>query len=120
LSLETDKEIVVNRVHPPVRRALTIAHEIGHLVLHASALAKNPDIGVLYRRSLVGEKDLIEQEGNCFAANLLVLEFMLAKLYRYDLSLRNASSLFFWLVRRRDEIPTYSHGSNVIDNHGHV
>ena len=54
-----------------------MAHELGHIKLHASELEKNPDLGILYRRPL-GEKDsdAKEQEANFFAASLLVPETM--------------------------------------------
>jgi len=84
LQISPDKRIVVNRSHAPTRRAFTIAHECGHFVLHSQELVDNPDIGVLFRRPIGGETDPIEQEANCFAANLLVPERLLARHYEYQ------------------------------------
>ena len=67
------KVIFVNVSDSENRKAFTIAHELGHIKLHAEELQKNPDIGILYRHPL-GRKnsDEKEQEANCFAASLLV------------------------------------------------
>lgn len=72
--------VIVNAQESAQRRNFTIAHELGHYLLgHLS----NPEYGVLYRRP-IGEtpKNPIEQEANCFAANLLVPSDMLHKYIR--------------------------------------
>ena len=56
----------------PNRQAFTIAHEIGHFVLHRPLLENKPDLGVLFRQPIGAESDPIEKEANCFAANMLV------------------------------------------------
>ena len=70
--------IYVNISDSATRKAFTIAHELGHIILHSTELEADPDIGILYRRPL-GQKneDEKEQEANCFAANLLVPKSML-------------------------------------------
>ena len=67
--------IIVNSQEAAQRRNFTIAHELGHYLL---GHLKNPEYGVLYRRpiSQMSSKP-IEQEANCFAANLLVPEEIL-------------------------------------------
>ncbi len=73
----SERVIYVNISDSDTRKAFTVAHELGHIRLHASELTKNPDIGILYRKPL-GKKDdnEKEQEANCFAASLLVPESM--------------------------------------------
>jgi Zn-dependent peptidase ImmA (M78 family) len=79
LDLDTS-EIFVNSADPPNRQTFTIAHELGHALMHGEALKKHPDkYTVLYRKPLASEIDPIEQEANAFAANLLVPRNMLDK-----------------------------------------
>ena len=64
--------IVVNRVIPPARKTYTIAHELGHHVLHKE-YAKSGDYRVSLRvNQYDGEKPDEEKEADAFAANLLV------------------------------------------------
>lgn len=74
------KYLYINSADSSQRRRFTIAHELGHWVLHQPELVTNKEIAVLYRRPLgTEENDRLEQEANCFAANLLVPEEMLRK-----------------------------------------
>ena len=67
------KTIVINQADPTTRQAFTIAHEIGHYVMHKDFIEENPkEYKILYRDPLLNVKVPIEQEANCFAANLLV------------------------------------------------
>ena len=78
--------IAVNETHGETRQRFTIAHEIGHLVLHSELIHRvHVDKGrnfrqKLYRdgRSKVGE-DILEIESNRFAAELLMPTFLLKK-----------------------------------------
>jgi len=70
--IDFDKSIIlVNSDDCPARRNFTAAHELGHYLLGHNiengytVLLRNPDAMV---------KTPIEQEANCFAANLLVPE----------------------------------------------
>jgi len=74
------REIYVNAADSLHRRRFTVAHELGHWLLHETYLRENPELGILARRPL-GRKDdnPLEQEANCFAANLLAPERMLAR-----------------------------------------
>lgn len=69
--------IFVNMDEYPLRQTFTIAHELGHRILHAE-WAKSPDYRVLMRDDM-GANDPKEAEANAFAANLLVPRFMLDK-----------------------------------------
>lgn len=78
--------IAVNKTHSPTRQRFTIAHEIGHLILHSELIHRvHVDKGKnfrqkLYRdgRSKIGE-DILEIEANRFAAELLMPSFLLKK-----------------------------------------
>lgn len=78
-----EKTIVINSQHPPVRRRFTVAHEIGHYVLHRKKKPDSPvfiDHAVYFRRS-EGGSDLVnhqmEMEANAFAAGLLMPQILL-------------------------------------------
>ena len=68
--------IAVNRAHHPHRRRFTIAHELGHFLLHQDAPAyydpKN-QVGLHFRAKVTGATwDPKEVEANKFAAELLM------------------------------------------------
>ena len=73
------KTIFVNSHDAENRRKFTIAHELGHWILHKDKLETEPEkYAILYRIPLGrSQDDPIEQEANCFAANLLVPDEML-------------------------------------------
>jgi Zn-dependent peptidase ImmA (M78 family) len=72
--------ILVNQQEPGVRQTFTIAHELGHKVLHEE-WAKSDAYKVLWRDQR-RQTDRWEQEANTFAANLLMPRQMV-DLYRY-------------------------------------
>lgn len=76
-----EKKIYVNKNDPDTRQAFTIAHELGHWLLHQDQLSREPDkYAVLYRKPLGRPNgDPIETEANFFAANLLVPKTLLEK-----------------------------------------
>ena len=78
-----EKIIYLNALDSETRKAFTIAHELGHILLHQPELKQNPDVGILYRQPL-GKKndDPLEQEANFFAATLLVPPPMLKDVLR--------------------------------------
>ena len=83
--------IGVNKDHALVRRRFTIAHEIGHFVLHRKDEQLFIDKGyrVLFRdeNSSLGT-DVREREANAFAAELLMPRALLMRLARsYQLDL---------------------------------
>ncbi len=82
--------IYINTDDPPARQSFTIAHELGHF-----ELKHPPDkYGVLPRFASPIDKDPIEQEANCFAANLLVPQDRLLKtMERYNLTKQDTSLL---------------------------
>lgn len=72
----------VNSLHSPRRQTFTIAHELGHHVLHPKA--NFVDHKILYFRNARSSKavDLQEMQANQFAAELLMPKPHLAKLLR--------------------------------------
>lgn len=68
-----EHKLYVSEEDPVNRQTFTIAHELGHWVLHRSLYTSNPErYRALPRFQQVDRKDPLEQEANCFAANLLV------------------------------------------------
>ena len=73
--------IGVNSSHPPQRQRFTIAHEIGHLLLHVDEdlhVDRNFPIGLRSGRS-TESTDVNEVEANQFAAALLMPADLLAR-----------------------------------------
>lgn len=67
------RRLYVNSADPLTRQTFTIAHELGHWILHRTYFLEHPDrYPVLPRFQRPSERDPMEQEANCFAANLLV------------------------------------------------
>jgi len=88
-----EKTIYVNQKESDNRQTFTIAHELGHWLLHHDKLSSDKDIGVMYRKSITSlNNDPLEKEANCFAANLLVPFFLLEK-YKH-LSTESLARLF--------------------------
>jgi len=76
-----NRTIYLNSGNPENRKTFTIAHELGHWILHRDKLEKEPEkYAVLYRIPLGRlNQDPVESEANCFAANLLVPKTYLEK-----------------------------------------
>lgn len=67
---KANKVIYVNAIEPYVRKAFTVAHELGHFYLH-----QDKPIETFYRRdlqSIIDEHRCVEKEANWFAASLLM------------------------------------------------
>lgn len=74
----TGKRLYVNRDDSPRRQAFTMAHELGHWLLHRDIFTEDPDrYPVLPRFSDPNREDPLEKEANRFAACLLVPERLL-------------------------------------------
>jgi Zn-dependent peptidase ImmA (M78 family) len=71
-----ENAIVVNSEESPLRQTFTVAHELGHKILHAD-WAKSEDYKVLLRNPDQRDQDFREKEANAFAANLLMPRFMM-------------------------------------------
>lgn len=66
-------KLYVNAADIVERQTFTIAHELGHWMLHRSFFENHPEeYGILPRFQQVNENDPFEKEANAFAASLLV------------------------------------------------
>ena len=72
------RKILVNSADTFVRRCFTIAHELGHWVLHRRFYEENPEeYRFLSRFRHTDDRGPSEREANCFAAHLLVPDRLL-------------------------------------------
>lgn len=102
-----DVIIGVNSLHPPVRQRFTIAHEIGHFLLHSKQeLYVDRDLTVRFRDERSGTaEDIHEIEANQFAAELLMPKrFLEADLKKRPVSL--ISEEFLGELARRYQVST--------------
>lgn len=83
--------IYVNKHEFPLRQTFTIAHELGHALLHRD-WARTEDYRVLLRDGSTDHGEPHEKEANAFAAQLLVPRDMLDRFA--DQSKHNLSQLF--------------------------
>lgn len=88
-----DNSIYVNKDEYPPRQTFTIAHELGHKMLHQE-WANSEDYKVLWRDVEGQEQDSKEVEANTFAANLLMPKFLMDKYIDRDLSPSKMATLF--------------------------
>jgi Zn-dependent peptidase ImmA (M78 family) len=80
-----NKRIVVNKEHSLGRQNFSIAHELGHWIMHYEEVKSDQnEIRILYRRPIDGETDRLEVQANSFAAYLLVPEEMFEKHKKKD------------------------------------
>ncbi|MCD0417283.1 ImmA/IrrE family metallo-endopeptidase [Rubrivivax sp. JA1024] len=71
----SENAIYVNKSEWPLRQTFTVAHELGHKILHEE-WANSSDYKMLFRDQ-DADGDFREKEANSFAANLLVPRCML-------------------------------------------
>lgn len=69
--IPAERLVHLDATEPPVRRRFTLAHEIGHWVVHCPPGAGAPPI-LCRATDVAGETDLREREANVFAADLLM------------------------------------------------
>ncbi len=84
--------ILVNAEEYPLRQTFTVAHELGHHMLHRE-WAKTSDYTMLMRDADYNGRETHEKEANAFAGNLLVPRFMLDR-YWQTTSIEGLSKLF--------------------------
>jgi Zn-dependent peptidase ImmA (M78 family) len=87
-----ENAIFVNEEEFPLRQTFTVAHELGHSVLHGD-WARSADYQVMWRDPTRQNQDFREKEANAFAASLLMPRDMM-DLYWDRLSLQQMSRLF--------------------------
>lgn len=87
--------IYVNAKDSVERQNFTIAHELGHWLLHRDKITSNPaSYQILMRHPIGGESDYMEKEANVFAANLLVPVSMLDVCKKAGFTNRMMGNLF--------------------------
>lgn len=99
--LDIEKRMIyINASDSFQRRMFTLAHEIGHFMLHQAILELEPwKYELVYRTQLVEWiPDVIEQQANCFAAHLLVPKAMLDKYY-HQASVDQLTTIF-WVSKQ--------------------
>ncbi len=90
----SENQILVNSADHYNRQTFTIAHELGHFLLHKELFAEHPErYMVLLRLPLEAQTDPLEKEANAFAADLLVPLDML-NLYRKYATEEDLANLF--------------------------
>ena len=90
------RAIVVNAKHHPNRQRFTIAHELGHHMLHMSLLNEGVHVDtVIYKRDAEAASgtDPYEIEANQFAAELLMPEKTIRRLIPPHLDLNDDDQL---------------------------
>jgi Zn-dependent peptidase ImmA (M78 family) len=95
-------QIFLSTIFPSTRRRFTLAHELGHWILHASGGAKN-----LWVARSGNSDDLAEREANWFAAGMLMPKDKFVEAFTDVSKQWNGSQLpesFVWLrlARRFD------------------
>jgi Zn-dependent peptidase ImmA (M78 family) len=88
----TDNAIYVNSREFPLRQTFTVAHELGHSIMHRE-WARSTSYKTLMRDQSREESDHFEKEANAFAAHLLVPRFLLDR-YARQYSAEQLSRLF--------------------------
>lgn len=70
--------MIINQADSINRKNFTIAHELGHWLLHRDKLDTDPNLSILFRIPIGRlNTDPLEKEANTFAGNLLVPKNML-------------------------------------------
>lgn len=88
-----EMEIVVNQDDHKVKQNFTVAHEIGHFVLHKDQIENNPGIyKALLRSEQYDGNEEFEKQANAFAVELLAPKYLLKK-YSY-LPINTLAKLF--------------------------
>ncbi len=79
------KSVILNSADNANRKAFTLAHELGHWILHNNILETQPEYSILYRTAIGQVINHIETEANFFAANLLVPMKLLRQYQNHDI-----------------------------------
>mgnify|MGYP001584530096 CR=1 FL=1 len=93
-------EIYVNSNHPASRQRFTIAHELGHYMLHRDRIGDGIIDDYLYRSELT---DSLEHEANQYAARLLMPEALITQPQFESLTLAELANEF-WVSNKTMDI----------------
>lgn len=94
INIEKGRPVMyVNASEPAARRKFTVAHELGHWIMHEDKIRQDPQKAILFRMAIgAANKDPLEREANAFAAELLVPMEMLEK--NKDKSISQLADIF--------------------------
>lgn len=100
------KNIYVNSHDDYYRQAFSVAHELGHLVLHLEIFSKTPEKYKMFLQtsSQTSSLDSLEVEANEFAMNLLVPEKFLkiaVEHYSGNIAIAEYFGVEEWLILKR-------------------
>lgn len=100
------KKIYVNSHDDYYRQAFSVAHELGHLVLHLEIFAKTPERYKMFLQtsSQTSSLESLEVEANEFAMNLLVPEKFLkiaVETYSGNIAIAEYFGVEEWLIIKR-------------------
>ena len=93
---DSAKVIAVNALHHPNRQRFTIAHELGHHVLHRQALEKSVHVDkVILKRDILAAQgvDEFEIQANIFASELLMPQELIAAIVGTNVDLNDENRL---------------------------
>ena len=71
IDLESNK-IIINKDQTSARKSFTVAHEIGHFLLHKTKIENDGEYHTLYRKDLYQSIHSMQREASRFAEHLLV------------------------------------------------
>jgi Zn-dependent peptidase ImmA (M78 family) len=97
---------MVNLFHPEVRKRFTLAHELGHYLLHRrKKILFVDEFAVMYRGSGHADIDPMEVEANVFAAALLMPEDAVRADLKADPSIAKSDNAIRKLAKRYNVSP---------------
>ena len=91
----TKKKLFVNTRDPAHRQSFTIAHELGHWIMHRDIFLNNPAKYPVLARFSRPSSNPLEKEANTFAAHLLVPERLLKPVSSPLVSPTELANIFF-------------------------
>ena len=80
----TKEKLFINVEDHPTRQMFTVAHELGHWILHKDYFRNDPSSYSVLPRFSAPKSDPFEREANIFAANLLVPDKLLKPVKNSD------------------------------------
>ncbi len=116
---ENTKVIVVNALHHPHRQRFTIAHEIGHHVLHADELATGVHVDkVIMRRDVISASGTDDQEiqSNVFASELLMPKHLVISLCGTSFDFNDEAALKAWAKQFKVSVTALQYRLTCIDD----
>lgn len=131
LSLDTKTIYISNSLELNGHRwRFTLAHELGHYLLHKNLFIKDPSLNIMDSKKSIEMKNInksstsrLEWQANSFASSLLLpkktlIPFVISLLREYGI--RNSNHGIIYLDNQRDNITTYRYISSRISQEYNV